>query len=181
MPKSSSKASKAKGTKAKKKTAGYKKAKSKKKPVKKPAKTIKKAVKPRKKPTRKKRTAKDRLTMIDELVLELQSDDEQVSLGAIGHLGRIDDSSATSHLIGCLTDSRYMVRIYAAAQLGERRDKKAVNPLIDALNDESLFVRQAFARALVNIGGSKAQKAVKKAEVAGFLMDELPEGRRLDG
>ena len=55
-----------------------------------------------------------------------------------------------------------------------------MKPLIDALNDKSLFVRQAIARALVNIGGSTAQKAVKKAEVAGFLLDELPEGRRLD-
>ena len=119
--------------------------------------------------------------MIDELVFELQNDDEQVRIGAIGRLGRIDDPSATPHLIGCLTDSKYMVRIYAAGQLGDRRDKKAVKSLIDALNDESLFVRQTVARALVNIGGRNALNAVKKAEVAGFLLDELPEGKRLVG
>jgi HEAT repeat protein len=72
-----------------------------------------------------------------------------------------------------------MIRIYAAVQLGERQDKAAVDPLIGALHDESLFVRQTVAGALENIGGTKATKAVRKAESEGLLLDELPDGIRL--
>ncbi|MCK5390723.1 MAG: HEAT repeat domain-containing protein, partial [Candidatus Thorarchaeota archaeon] len=61
-----------------------------------------------------------------------------------------------------------------------RKDSKAVDALIDALQDESIFVRQTVAGALENIGSAKAKKAVKKAENDNLLLDELPEGRRLD-
>ena len=82
-------------------------------------------------------------------------------------------------MMEALKDSRYIVRIHAAAQLGERKDKKSVDALITALKDDSVFVRQTIAGALENIGGTKAKKAVTKAEKDGMLLDELPEGKRL--
>jgi len=73
-----------------------------------------------------------------------------------------------------------MVRIHVAAQLGERKDRKAVDALIASLQDESIFMRQTVAGALENIGGTKAKKAITKAEKDGLLLDNLPEGKRLD-
>lgn len=191
MSKTSDKSKKTRKSKAKKETS--KAGKSTKKPTKKtkakkpPTKTKKTTAK-KAKPSKKKTTSKKRSTkqssvmitqMIDELLLEIRSEDEQISLGAVDRLGQTEDSRATSHLIECLNDSRYMIRIYAAVQLGERQDKAAVDPLIGTLHDESLFVRQTVAGALENIGGSKALKAVRKAESEGLLLDELPEGIRL--
>ena len=54
-----------------------------------------------------------------------------------------------------------------------------MDALIDSLSDDSLFVRQTVAGALENIGGTKAKKAISKAEKDGLLLDELPEGKRL--
>lgn len=188
MSKTSDKSKKTRKSKAKKGTAkagkSTKKAKAKKPPAKtKKTTATKKTTTKKAKPSRKKKSTKQsaaRITqMIDELLLEIRSEDEQISLGAVDRLGQTEDPRATSHLIECLDDSRYMIRIYAAVQLGERQDKSAVDPLIGALHDESLFVRQTVAGALENIGGSKALKAVRKAESEGLLLDDLPEGIRL--
>ena len=191
MSKTSDKSKKSRKSKAKKETSkagkSTKKATRKTKAKKPPAKT-KKTAAPKKTTTKKTKTSKKKSTkqlsvkitqMIDELLVEMRSEDEQISLGAVDRLGQTEDPRATSHLIECLDDSRYMIRIYAAVQLGERQDKTAVDPLIGALHDESLFVRQTVAGALENIGGSKALKAVRKAESEGLLLDELPEGIRL--
>jgi HEAT repeat protein len=118
--------------------------------------------------------------VFDEFMTEIRNEDQQVSFNAVDRLGRVQSPRATELLIACLKDTRYMIRLYAAVQLGERRDVKAVESLIDALHDESLFVRQTAAGALENIGGSKAMNAVKQAEDEGLLLDELPEGRRLE-
>jgi len=125
------------------------------------------------------RSLADQGSIIDDLAAEVRSDDEQVSLGAIERLGGIDDPRATTQLISCLRDSRYMVRILAAAQLGERRDTAAVEPLIGVLHDDSMFVRQTAAGALENIGGDKATAAVREAESERLLMDDLPPGKKL--
>ncbi len=117
---------------------------------------------------------------LEDLLKELESDDEQVLIGAIDRLAMLDDPRATEYLIRCLKDGRYIVRIFAAAQLGERKDEAAIEPLIETLRDESLFVRQTAAGALENIGGQRALEAVRKAEEEGRLLDELPEGKRLD-
>lgn len=117
--------------------------------------------------------------ILQELETEIKSDDEQVCLGAIERLSRLEDSRATDLLTQGLKDGRQMVRIHIAAQLGERKDPKAVDALIESLEDESVFVRQTAAGALENIGGTKAKKAVTKAEKEGLLLDDLPEGRRL--
>lgn len=156
-----------KTTKAKKTT--VKKASSKKP---KPKKTVKK------KPSKKAPSKKDS-EMLRELETEIQSDDEQVCLGAVERLGVLNHPDATRVLMVALTDSRYMVRIHAAAQLGERKDRKSVDALVKSLKDESIFVRQTIAGALENIGGAKAKKAISKAEKDGLLLDELPEGKRL--
>lgn len=162
-------------TKAKaKKTTKAKKTPTKKKSPKKP--TPKKTVK--KKPSKKAPSKRDR-EMLSELESEIHSDDEQVCLGAVERLGVLKHPDATRVLIIALADSRYMVRIHAAAQLGERKDKKSVDALVETLRDESIFVRQTVAGALENIGGAKAKKAVSKAEKDGLLLDELPEGKRL--
>ncbi len=125
------------------------------------------------------RSLADQSSIIADLAAEVRSDDEQVSLGAIERLGGMDDPRATTQLISFLRDSRYMVRILAAAQLGERKDAAAVEPLIGVLHDESMFVRQTVAGALENIGGEKATAAVRKAESERLLMDDLPPGKRL--
>ncbi|NHI90783.1 MAG: HEAT repeat domain-containing protein [Candidatus Thorarchaeota archaeon] len=117
--------------------------------------------------------------MLHELEKEIHSKDEQVCLGAVERLGSLKHPDATRILTIALTDSRYMVRIHAAAQLGERKDKKSVDALIDLLNDNSVFIRQTAAGALENIGGVKARKAISVAEKEGKLLDELPEGKRL--
>jgi len=117
--------------------------------------------------------------ILKELSIEVQSDHQQVCLGAIERLGMIENPKATVILLGVLKDPRFMIRIHAAAQLGTRQDKKSVDALIETLRDKSLFVRQTAASALENIGGTKAKKAVKMAEKDGRLLDELPEGRRL--
>jgi len=132
------------------------------------------------KATAKKRATKKASPELDELAKELQSDDEQVLLGVIDTLGDLEDPRATGYLVKCLKHGRYMVRIHAAAQLGERKDKKAIDPLIEVLDDESVFVRQTAAGALENIGGTKAKKAVTAAEEKGLLLDDLPEGKRLE-
>ena len=172
------KASSAK-TKPKKKTSTRTKSKTttKKTPVKKAA--SKKKKKPPKKKSTKKTVSTDDKAMLKELEIEIQSDDEQVSLGAIERLGVLNHPQATLALIGALSDSRYMVRIHAAVQLGERKDKKSIDALIASLQDDSIFVRQTIAGALENIGGAKAKKAVTQAEKDGLLLGELPEGRRL--
>lgn len=121
----------------------------------------------------------DRSHVLNDLVAESRSSDEQVSLGAIDRLGRMDDVRATVCLISCLKDPRFIVRMHAAAQLGERRDSSAVESLIEVLHDDSVFVRQTVAGALEHIGGDRALRAVKKAETEGLLLNELPEGRRL--
>ncbi len=145
--------------------------------------TSRKEKKPPKKKTRrapqKKTVSSDIAAMLKELEIEIQSADEQVSLGAIERLGLLDHSLATQILIGAMSDPRYMIRIHVAAQLGERQDKKSVDALIASLSDESIFVRQTIAGALENIGGAKAKKAVTQAEKKGILLDDLPEGRRL--
>jgi transcription termination factor NusA len=168
--------------KKKKEAKTKKKAEPKKKLKKKPAKKKKKVeakAKKKKAPKKKKAAKKVEDAHLDELGLELISDDEQVVFGAIGRLGMLDDPRATEHLITCLKDSRYMVRMLAAAELGESQDKKAIDPLIETLKDDSVFVRQTAAGALENIGGSKALKAIKNAESEGLLLDELPEGIKL--
>ncbi|NWF95361.1 MAG: HEAT repeat domain-containing protein [Candidatus Thorarchaeota archaeon] len=114
--------------------------------------------------------------MVDELLREIKSEDQQVVLNAIDRLGILPDSDATSALTACLKDPRYMVRLFAAVQLGERKDPSAIPSLIESLHDSSLFVRQTAAGALENIGGPKALAAVKKAEAEGLLLDELPDG-----
>ena len=132
------------------------------------------------KPATKKKKVKIDSSELDELAKELESEDEQVLLGAIDRLAIINNPKAVDFLVGCLKHSRYMVRIHAAAQLGERKDKRAVDSLIESLNDESIFVRQTAAGALENIGGGKAKKAIKTAEQEGLLLDDLPEGKRLE-
>jgi HEAT repeat protein len=127
----------------------------------------------------KRKAVKKKVSEIDDLLLELRSDDEQVVIGAVDRLGEVDDPKATGHLVACLVDTRQLVRLYAAVQLGERQDRSAVDSLIKALRDSSLFVRQTVAGALENIGGKKALKAVEQAEGDGLLLDELPEGIRL--
>ncbi len=144
--------------------------------------TTRKEKKPPKKKARKapsKKTVSDNIAMLKELEIEIKSDDEQVSLGAIERLGLLNHPQATRVLIGALSDSRYMIRIRVAVQLGERQDKKSVDALIASFSDDSIFVRQTVAGALENIGGAKAKKAVTQAEKDGILLDELPEGRRL--
>ncbi|MFX0106768.1 MAG: HEAT repeat domain-containing protein [Candidatus Hodarchaeota archaeon] len=170
---SSSKSKKSTKTKSEKKS---KKSSKKKSTAKKTPKTTerKKAV------TKPKKTSERKFSpIIDELALEIQSEDEQIAMGAIERLGSLQDKQATGILVEALNDSRYMVRILVAAQLGERKDKTSIGALIIALNDESIFVRQTVAGALENIGGKKAKEAVKKAEAEGLLLNELPEGRRL--
>lgn len=177
-----------------KKTAAKKKPKTKKAPAKKatkkPAAKAKKpakksasmVAKPKKKATPKaKKKTKGAIDkeMLDELALEVQSEDEQVALGAIERIAEITGPTATGLLVLALKDDRYLVRIHVAAELGERKDKAAVGALIDALRDESLFVRQTVAGSLENIGGAKATKAITIAEEKGLLLDKLPEGRRL--
>ncbi|MBE0527294.1 HEAT repeat domain-containing protein [Candidatus Thorarchaeota archaeon] len=125
-------------------------------------------------------TGDQEAAVMKELEIDMHSDDEQVSLGTIGRLGHMKDPKATEVLVLGLKDPRHMVRIHVAAQLGERKDKKAVDALIESLQDESIFVRQTVAGALENIGGTKAKKAVANAEKEGVLLDNLPEGRRLD-
>jgi hypothetical protein len=181
--KSKTKTAKAKKTPAKK--ASTKKPAAKKKPVKKKAPSKKAAptkAKPKKaakkRPAKKAPSKKDS-EMLNELEVEIKSEDEQVCLGAVERLGTLNHPDATRVLIAALADTRYMVRIHAAAQLGERKDKKSVDALIDSLSDDSLFVRQTVAGALENIGGAKAKKAISKAEKDGMLLDELPEGKRL--
>ena len=132
------------------------------------------------KPATKKKKVKIDSSELDELAKELESEDEQVLLGAIDRLAIINNPKAVDFLVGCLKHSRYMVRIHAAAQLGERKDKRAVDSLIESLNDESIFVRQTVAGALENIGGGKAKKAIEAAEREGLLLDDLPEGKRLE-
>jgi HEAT repeat protein len=122
----------------------------------------------------------DQTYVLNDLLAESQSTDEQMSLNAIDRLGRMEGARATECLISCLKDPRFIVRIYAAAQLGDRRDVSAVNPLIEALHDESVFVRQTVAGALGHIGGEIAVRAVKEAESQGLLLNDLPEGKRLD-
>jgi HEAT repeat protein len=170
---------KKKTSKPKTKTKEKKTTKAKKTPLKKasskkpkPKKTVKK------KPSKKAPSKKDS-EMLRELEKEIQSDDEQVCLGAVERLGVLNHPDATRVLMIALTDSRYMVRIHAAAQLGERKDRKSVDALVESLKDESIFVRQTIAGALENIGGAKAKKAISKAEKDGLLLDELPEGKRL--
>ncbi len=138
--------------------------------------------KARKKKPSKKKTAKEKPPseqMIDELIVELQSADQQVALGAVDRLVNNKDDSATDVLIDLLDDDRYMIRLQAALNLGKRGDKKAIDPLIESLDDDSLFVRQTAAGALESIGGSKAMKAIKVAEKKGLLLNDLPEGIRL--
>ena len=132
----------------------------------------------KKKPSKKAPSKKDR-EMLNELEIEIKSDDEQMCLGAVGRLGILNHPDATRVLIIALADPRYMVRIHAAAQLGERKDKKSVDALVETLNDDSIFVRQTVVGALENIGGTKAKKAISKAEKDGLLLDKLPEGKRL--
>ncbi|MBD3405871.1 MAG: hypothetical protein GF411_07055 [Candidatus Lokiarchaeota archaeon] len=117
--------------------------------------------------------------IIDELIIELQSADQQIALGAVDQLARIEGPLATECLVDCLEDKRYMVRLQAAMKLGERGDKSAVDGLIKSLSDESLFVRQTSAGALDTIGGAKATKAIRKAEEDGLLMGDLPKGKKL--
>jgi len=138
------------------------------------------ATKTTSKPKPKKTPGKHDEVVLKELELDMGSDDEQVSLGSIGRLGQMKNPKVTEILVLGLKDPRHMVRIHVAAQLGERKDKKAVDALIESLQDESVFVRQTVAGALENIGGTKAKKAVTKAEMDGVLLDVLPEGRRLD-
>lgn len=173
-------AAKKKTTKPKTKTTTKKATKPKRAPAKKtpPKKTEPKKT-AKKKPTKKAPSKKDK-EMLGELEKEIHSEDEQVCLGAVERLGVLNHPDATRVLVIALADPRYMVRIHAAAQLGERKDKKSVDALIETLGDDSMFVRQTVAGALENIGGSKAKKAVAKAEKDGLLLDELPEGKRLD-
>ncbi len=119
-------------------------------------------------------------SVFDEYAADIKSQDQQVCFNAIDRLGRTASPRATDLLTDCLKDPRYLVRLSAAAQLGERRDPRATEPLAEILRDESLFVRQTAARALVNIGVPKAMEAVKRAESEGLLLDQLPEGKRLE-
>ncbi len=130
-----------------------------------------------KKPTERIEATKE---MLFELEIEINSEDEQVALGAVERLGKIDDKQATDILIDGLKDPRYMVRIHVAAQLGDKKGKASTDALIEALNDDdSVFVRQTAAGALESIGGKKAKQAVKQAEEEGRLFGELPEGKKL--
>ncbi len=165
-----------------KKKTTVKKTPAKKKTPTKKAITRKEKKPPKKKARRappKKTDSSDIRAMLKELEIEIQHDDEQVSLGAIERLGLLDHPQATQILIEALSDPRYMIRIHVVAQLGERKDKKSVDALITSLSDDSIFVRQTVAGVLENIGGAKAKKAVTQAEKEGILLGELPEGRRL--
>ncbi|TXT56659.1 MAG: hypothetical protein BAJATHORv1_20249 [Candidatus Thorarchaeota archaeon] len=141
----------------------------------------KKTSKSEKKSKKTKKPPKKSITeqIIDELIVELQSADQQIALGAVDQLAKIEGDLATECLVDCLEDKRYMIRLHAAMKLGDRQDKRAIEGLIETLSDESLFVRQTAAGALESIGGAKATKAIKKAEKEGLLMSDLPKGRKL--
>jgi hypothetical protein len=134
---------------------------------------------PKKEPKVSKKKTAPQDQMIQDYLLELQSADQQVALGAVDGLANINHPQATTYLIDCLNDPRYMIRLQAALKLGERGDKSAVDILIAALRNDSLFVRQTAAGALESIGGKKAAKAIKEAEADGLLLSELNDGRKL--
>jgi len=76
----------------------------------------------------------------------------KVKAKIIEALGKIGDTTATTHIIPYLGSKQEVLRIKSAEALGKLRDKRAVNSLIEALKDEFFTVRGTALWALTEIG-----------------------------
>lgn len=84
----------------------------------------------------------------------------QVRWAAREALGVIPGQQATDALIRLLSDPSADVVMHVAGILGLRRDKQAVGPLTDLLSSADAFVRYSAVRALAQIGGAEARRAL---------------------
>jgi HEAT repeat protein len=85
------------------------------------------------------------------LINALKDEDSSIRWGAAEALGKIGEPAVTP-LIQAFKDKDWHGRAEAVAALGYTRNARAIEPLIQAFKDESVAVRYAASKALVNIG-----------------------------
>ncbi|HET9479246.1 MAG TPA: HEAT repeat domain-containing protein, partial [Pyrinomonadaceae bacterium] len=83
---------------------------------------------------------------VDLLIGQLDSEDLEVRRSAVVALGRIGNSSATSHLVNTLSDQA--LAIEAANALAQIGDPRAVDGLLNLLRNDDASIRQAAVNAL---------------------------------
>ena len=89
----------------------------------------------------------------EEVVLALNSSDDDIREEAARNLGELQDPRAVDPLITALHDSNHYVRREAAKSLGRIGNDKAIPPLIQALKDEDRSAREGAAEGLADMKG----------------------------
>lgn len=78
--------------------------------------------------------------------------DYKVKAKIIEALGKIGDTTATTHIIPYLVNKQEVLRIKSAEAIGKLKDKRAADSLIESLKDEFFTVRGTSLWALGEIG-----------------------------
>jgi HEAT repeat protein len=107
-------------------------------------------------------------TVVDRLIEQLRSDDENVRSAAVVALGRLGDSRATEPLIGLLSLDRTLA-VAAAGALASIGDRRAFDPLFALLGHSDATVRQAVTAALNSLGHPEME-----SRIAPLLQSEDP-------
>ncbi len=89
---------------------------------------------------------------VEPLLLALTDSDGEVRRHAAEALGEIGDPRVIDALIAALRDSDKWVHLHAAEALGKMGNPNAVDPLIAALKDLVIDIRSYAARALIKSG-----------------------------
>ena len=89
----------------------------------------------------------------EEVVLALNSSDDDIREEAARNLGELQDPRAVDPLIKALNDSNHYVRREAAKSLGRIGNDKAIPPLIQALKDDDRSAREGAAEGLADMKG----------------------------
>ncbi len=88
----------------------------------------------------------------EEVVLALQSPDDDVREEAVRALGELREPRAIEPLIRALVDDNRFVRREAAKSLGKIGDPRVIHPLIEALKDDDRYGREGAAEGLAELG-----------------------------
>ena len=105
----------------------------------------------------------DKIVLLDELIVLLESDDAYTRINAAYALGEIKDNKCTTMLIKLLKyDRDSCVRVVVAEVLGEFTDRKIISALANAFNDKIYDVRCNCVKSLIKIDSLEAVELLLK-------------------
>ena len=96
-------------------------------------------------------------------IKQLEIDNPEIKVTALNNLAEFEGEKIDRALVKSLYDQNWGVRAQAAKLLGERQYKPATDELANLLEDKSGIVRDAAARALMELGYDGIKHLINKA------------------